>query len=363
MTRRNTNTVRDAVIVWLIITLFIVFARFAIAEPRYYGIANLGLAKYADTAVKGHAQGFANVTFTNTFGDAYGAIDKLLATGKVPFQEYNLLWKDNHTFTKKDFPFIVKEAQKYAKLAQKYENVQCAFSGATEHTLNKKDATDLAKKVLAVIPERCVYVNNPWEGKGAFIDPSPRIWNEVHGSEAHVPKVGGKYIWNADGSDVFDFDIEKLKARFSNAEVFVFWTSQNNGRKNRNDPTPRPQRQAWPTVELLEMEAFLATSQGKVKLPNSKYTVKPKADQHSVPPEPRALKPVFVFPIKADRLELKANGKTVITSSKSEPFADGRRRFYFGDYGYKIVLKAKQAVLDVFANGKKIGTANPAFRQ
>jgi hypothetical protein len=336
------------------------------SEPRYYGIANLGLAKYADTAVKGHTKGFANVTFTNTFGDAYDAIDKLLSTGKVPFQEYNLLWKDNHNFTKKDFPFIVKEAQKYSKLADKYPNVECAFSGATEHTLSKKDATDLAKQVLAVIPSRCVYVNNPWEGKGAFIDPSPRIWNEVHGSEAHVPKVGGKYIWNADGSDVFDFNIEVLKKRFVNAEAFVFWTSQNNGRKNRNDPTPRPQRKAWPTVELLEMEAFLATPQGAVKLPNSKYTVKPKADQHEVPPEPRALKPVFVFPINAERLELRDDsGKVVITSEKAQPFADGRMRYYFGDYGYKIVQKAKQAVLNVFAKGakKRIGRVNPGFRQ
>lgn len=335
------------------------------AEPRYYGIANLGIAQYGQVAKEGHPQGFANVSFTNTFGNAYEEIDELLSTGKVPFQEYNLAWKDNHNFTRKDFPSIVEEAKKYAKLADKYKNVECAFSGATEHTLSKKDATDLANRVLAVIPERCVYVNNPWTGKGSFIDPSPRIWNEVHGSDATWPKIGGKVIWNADGSDVFDFNIEALKKRFTNAEVFVFWTSQNNGRKNRNDPTPRPQRKAWPTVELLQMEAFLATNQGAVKLPSSKYTVKPKSDQHSVPPEFRALKPVFIFPINAERLELKANGKTIITSSKAEPFVDGRKRYYFPEYGYKIVLKAKQPVLDVFAIGAKkpIGKTNPAFRQ
>lgn len=335
-------------------------------EPRYYGIANLGIAQYGKVAKEGHPQNFANVSFTNTFSDAYEEIDALLSTGKVPFQEYNLAWKDGHNFTRKDFPSIVKEAQKYAKLADKYSNVQCAFSGATEHTLNKKDATDLAHQVLAVIPSRCVYVNNPWTGKGAFIDPSDRIWNEVHGSDAQPPKVGGKYsgkyIWNADGSDVFDFNIEVLKKRFSNAEVFFFWTSQNNGRKNRNDPTPRKDRRAYPNVPLLEMMAFLATPQGAVKLPKN-YTVKPKADQHNVPPEPRALKPVFIFPINAERIELKANGKTVATSSRAEPFADGRKRFYFGDYGYRIVQKAQQSVLEVFAGKKKLGTTNPGFRQ
>ena len=336
------------------------------------------MSEYGDIAKKGHPKGFANVTFTNTFSDAYDEIDDLLSTGKVPFQKYDLTWRDNHKFTKKDFPKIVKEAEKYAKLAEKHKDVECAFSGATEHTLNKKDATDLANKVLAVIPARCVYVNNPWVGKGAFIDPSPRIWNETHGADAKPPNIGGKHIFNFDGSDAFDYDVEKIKKRFPNAEVFYFWTSQNNGRKNRNDPTPRPQRKAWPTVELLEMEGFLATKQGSVKLPKPTeitckgkrikvpYTVKPKADQHNVPPENRALKPVYLFPIQADKLELRDDaGNVVITSEKWQSFEDCRRRYYFPEHGHKIVQRAKQPVLNVFPKGAKkpIGKTNPGFRQ
>lgn len=345
-----------------LIFLFVLFYNLALAEPRYYGIANLGISEYGEVAKEGHPRGFANVSFVNTFSDAYQEIDKLLATGKVPFQEYNLMWKDNHVFKKSDFPAIVREAQKYSRLAEKYPNVECAFSGATEHQLNKADATELAKKVLDVIPERCVYVNNPWVGRGAFIEPSQRIWNEVHGADARTPPVGGKYIFNFDGSDAFDYHVEKIKDRLHNAEVFFFWTSQNNGRKNRNDQTPRPQRKAYPTVELLKAEAFLATTQGRVNLPNLKYTVKPKADQHQTPPEKRALKPVLLFPIKADRLELKAKGKTIITSKGWEPFEDGRRRYYFDMYGYQIVEKAKQPILDVFSDKKKIGSINPGFR-
>ena len=344
----------------LLIIIFLLHSS-AFAAPRYWGIANLGQAKYSEVAKQGHTKGFANVTFTNTFGDAYSAIDKLLATGKVPFQEYNLMWKDNHVFKKSDFPKIVKEAQRYAKLAEKYPNVECAFSGVTEHQLNKADATELAKMVLAVIPERCVYVNNPWVGRGAFIDPTDRIWNEVHGSEARAPP-NGKYIFNFDGSDCFDFHVEKIKERLSSAQVFYFWTSQNNGRKNRNDQTPRPERKAYPTVELLKALAFQATTQGTVKLPNLKYTVKPKADQHQVPPEKRALKPVLLFPIKAEKLELKVKGKTIISSNGWEPFEDGRRRYYFNMYGYQIVEKAKSPILDVFADKKKIGSINPGFR-
>jgi hypothetical protein len=332
------------------------------AQP--YGIANLALCKYTDVAIEGHPAGFANVTFTNTFCDAYDSIDRLLATGKVPFQEYNLAWRDNHVFKISDFPSIVKEAEKYAKLAEKHPNVKCAFSGATEHQLNKKDATDLARLVLAVIPERCIYVNNPWTGKGAFIDPGPRIWNEVHGAEASPPKVGGKYIFNFDGSDAFDYVIWKVLKRVPGAEIYVFWTSQNNGRLNKNDKTPRPLRKAYPVVKLLKALAFLAYNQGVGRLPNSKYLIKPKADQHESPePEDRALKPVFIFPIDAERIELWANGKKIITSSISEPFVDGRRRFYFAEFGWEIVKRAGRSILDVMVGKKKIGTANPGTRQ
>lgn len=349
-----------------LLVVLLLWCGIAHAEPRLWGIANLGMSEYGGVAVQGHPKGFANVTFTNTFSKAYEEIDALLATGKVPLQEYNLAWRDNHKFHPSEFPSIAQEAKVYAGLAEKHPNVECVFSGATEHMLNKKDATKLAEMVLAVIPARCIYANNPWVGKGSFINPSPRIWNEVHNADAKPPNVGGKWIFNFDGSDCFDYDIEKIKKRLSAAEVFFFWTSQNNGRKNRNDKTPRPQRNAWPVPELLKAMAFLATKQGSVKMPGSNYTVKPKADQHNVPPEKRALKPVFIFPIKANRLELRdSSGKVIIQSSPPEPFADGRKRYYFNMYGYEIVAKAKQAVLNVFPVGgkKKIGTTNPGFRQ
>jgi len=313
--------------------------------------------------VKAHPPGFANSQFTNTFGDAYSSIDALLGTGKVPFQIYNLRWSDTHSVSRRDFPAIVTEARKYAKLAAKYPNVGCGFSGMTEHQLKVTDATDLANLVLAVIPERCVYINNPWVGKGAFIKPNSRIWNEVHGADARPPNIGGKYVFNYDGSDCFDYNTETLKQRFKDAALFFFWTSQNNGRFNRNDATPRPKRRAWPTQNLLKAEAFLSTFQGDVRLPNSRYLVKPKSDQHTVPPESRALKPVFIFPISARRIELRAAGKKIIESEDSQPFADGRRRYYFGVYGFRITQIAGVSVLEVWAGNNKIGTVNPGFRQ
>lgn len=310
-----------------------------------------------------HPKGFAAAIFTNTFGDASQAVKDLLKTGKVPLIKYNLRWSDSHKFTTADFPGIVNEAKKYAAITEQFPNVECEFSGATEHQLNKKDAQDLANRVLAAIPARCKYTNEPWPPKGALLDPAPRIKNELHGDKASLPSAG-VYNWSGDGTDCFDINITTQKNKWRFADVFFFWTSQNNGRKNRNDSTLRPQRQAWPVPKLIQALAFLATDQGLVKLA-AHYLVKPKADQHNAPvPEARALKPVFILPLSRGRtIELRYNGKVIIKSSPGEAFADGRTRFYFSLFGFEIVAKAKAAVLDLFYGGKKLGTVNPGFRQ
>jgi hypothetical protein len=305
------------------------------------------------------------VIFTNTFcPDSREAIRGVLDTGKVPFIEYNLKWSDSHSFSSRDFPGIVEEAKRYARLTERYPAIQCAFSGATEHQLNKKDATELARKVLAVIPERCVYVNNPW-GRGAFIDASPRIWNEFHGEIPRNIPAGG-IIFGWDGLDAFDDPkVQEKKNKLSGVKVQAYWTSQNNGRRNRNDKTPRPERKFWPTSELIRALAFLHTNQGDVKLPSS-FTIKPKSDQHTVPPAKRELKPVFIVPHKAQYLELKKGDRSVIKSGGPEPFEDGRWRYYFPRFGFEIVRDAGGGPLDLFISGpggRKQGTVNPAFRQ
>jgi len=352
----------------ILLTLVILIST-ASADPRYYGIDQLGGAKYAKTIAESHPDGFALGIFTQKeiFGDGYPVVDAALSKRRIPLVRYNLRWSDTHTFRKGDFPAIVAEARRGLYVVNKFPGVECQFSGATEHQLNALDAADLAQRVLAVIPERCVYVNNPWLGKGAFIPPGPRIINEVHGDAAQKPKTGGRYNFSFDGTDAFDANVTALKSRFSDADVFFIWTSQNNGRSGRNDATPRPQRKFWPTSDLMRMQAFLATDQGAVKLqPHS--VVKPKADQHMVPPEPRALKPVVIIPQRVDRLSLVGdNGKLIAVSGKPEPFADGRWRYYFQEFGDLIAKKAIKLTGKptgrLMAGKKQIGVVNMGFRQ
>lgn len=345
--------------------LFLLLAVTAQATPRYWGIDHLAGGKYAKEVLAAHPKGFAIGIFTQKelFADAYPLINKLLAKGETPLVRYNLRWSDTHQFSKADFPKIVAEAKRFVPLVNKYPGAECEFSGATEHQLNAQEALALANLVLNVIPERCKYVNNPWQGRGSFIKPTDRIKNEVHGKHAGIPAVGGKFNWSADGDDVFDFDITAVKKQLSDADVFFFWASQNNGKKTEKDPTPRAQRQAWPTIELIRAEAFLATEQGNVSLPN-RYLVKPKADQHMTPPEGRALKPVLIFPGNAQYLTARVGTKVIAKSEKAQPFVDGRLRYYFSTrYGYQIMREAKSNVVDIWADNKKVGTANLGFRQ
>lgn len=338
--------------IWLIL-LFIC----STAHAQIWGIDELGAGRYPQQLIEHHPEGFAVGAFTQRelFGDPLPAIERLIKIKRIPLIRYNLRWSDTHTFRKSDFPKIIEEAKRVSKFAAWHVDVGCQISGATEHMLNAADANLLARQVLAVIPERCSYVNNPWEGKGAFIAPGDRILNEVHGVNARPPKVGGRYNFSFDGSSAVDSDVEALKQRFSGASVFFLWHPSNNGRLTVSDTTPRPQRKAWPTKELLESLVYLTTNRGPSNLP-ANWLLKSHADRHNTPPEPRAYKPVFIVPKGIKSIKLIKDGKTYATSNP-QPFVDGRSRIYVPHFGYTI--GANTAVI---ANGKRVGVCNPGFR-
>lgn len=343
------------------------FVQEAQAEPKK-AIAHLGIAQYANVARDNHPVGFGAVVFVDTFGDAYKPIVTLVKTKRATFIEYNLAWKDGHNFSRADFPAIIKKAQRFSQIALDHPYVDCYFSGATEHNLNKVDAQLLADQVLAVIPRMCQYVNNPWVGKGAFIPTNDRILNEVHGIHATRPNIGGRYIVSWDGDDSFDFDTSEYYARFPDAEILADWTSQNNGKRNRNDTTPRPQRKYWPTGRLIQAQAFHFTVKGKT-IKGKNNTFKPKSDQHFVPPAPRELKPVFISPTKANQVKaVMMNGQVLAVSEHKQSFADGRNRYYFSAmYGYEYAQKALQMsgspLVKLMGNGQHLATVNFGFRE
>lgn len=320
-----------------------------------YGLDYLGLPKFTDLAVREHPQGWAAGCFAITFGDAFSSVDKLLATGRCPLFRVQLLWSDVHAFGDKDIPEVRKLAKKYELLKRKYPSVVIEISPFCEHNLAAPD------KYLDIVKQEapsCVPVNTPY--KGAM---SRKYKNEVHGM-AKAPR--GAYNFSWDGTSCVDADVEKSKAQHSSAQVYFWWHPAFNGRLNTNDKTPRPQRKAWPTSDLIDSMIYLKDAAGEVKYPKN-YLWKSHADRHSTPPEPRAYKPVLIMPAKAKRVELVAdNGQVIASAGPAQPFNDGRFRYYWPDFGYKLAEKAvrihNKPTAKLVVDGKPMAVGNPAFR-
>lgn len=326
-----------------------------------WGMDFLGGAKYPNIAIKGLPDSFAVGAFSSTFGDSKPFIAKILATGKCQKARIHLAWKDQHNFSTADFPSIVKEARSWLPLINKYPNVTWYLSGACENKLNTQDATTLAKLVMAAVPQ-CSYVHSGLASKINL----PNCLNEVHGSDA--PSYNTPYITSFDGDACVDSDMESFKARHKSAEILFLWDAPFNLRKETNDTTPRPQRTYKPSLELIASIEFLTTDRGAVSLPDN-WTLKSHAEQKDNG-DIRADNPLIIAPLKTSKILLKSKAGKVVSSATRhpEPYIDGRQRYYFSDeFGYQISKKLIKLQgdprVEVWADNKKWGTANMAFRQ
>lgn len=315
----------------------------------------LGGAKYPDLILREHPKGWAAGFFAETFGNALPIIEKLANTGRCPLIRVQLLWSDTHTFTHSDTMRAVEIAKKIEVIARKNKRVKFELSPFCEHNLKNPDQ---ALEAIKMVAPSCTPVNCPWQGAL-----SSRFKNEVHGYHA---KPRGRYNYSTDGDSCVDINITKMKRLHKDADVFFFWHPADNGKLNTSDPTPRPERKAWPTEALQDSIIYLKNKRGKTSLPE-KFIYKSHADRHETPPEPRAYKPVLIAPVKAARFELVAkNGQVVGVLPYYGTFDGGGYRYYLGEYGYQVAEKAIRIqgspVVELRANGKVYGKINPAFR-
>ena len=322
-----------------------------------WGLDFLALPRYADVAVREFPAGWALGAFANTFGDAFPVVREIVRSGRCPHVRMQLLWSDSHSFSMADLPLAISEAKRYNKLAGNNPKTKFELSVFCEHNIPNPDPW--LDQVAAAAPN-CRIVNTPY--KGAL---SRKYKNEVHGSH---PRPKGPYNYSYDGTSAVDADVMADKRQYRNSEVFFFWIPQFNQRKNATDPTPRPQRKVIPTSGQIDSVIYLHNNAGGgISLPTG-FLWKSHADQHLEPfPEPRASKPVLICPVKADRFELVAdNGQVVDVLPYYGPFADGRFRYYLGDFGYQVSEKALRiqghSVLQLRSGRKIHGKVNPAFR-
>jgi len=284
----------------------------------------------------------------NTFGDVMPLARKEAKAG-VPFIRLHMMWKDAHNFSEADFPFIRDEAARACPTVIANPQTKWYFSGACEHHLNEKQARQLAEIVTSACPQ-AEYVNTP-APQGAIL---PEYINEFHGTDPVRCRPGMRCAFSFDGSAAEDSNVEKFKRLYSNAIYLMFWGPRDNGRWESNDSTPRPLRKGWPDAKWLRSMAYLATDRGPVDLPKN-YIWKSHSENKGNG-DPRAEKPVAIFPIKVKKLELRRDGQVLATMPYYGTFADGRHRYYAPSYGYEI------GRVTVWADGKRIGNVNAGFR-
>lgn len=325
-----------------------------------FGLDFLGLAKYADIAKREFPQGWALGAFSNTFGNALPAVESILNTGRCPEVRLHLWWEDDHKLKPDTFKKIEAEAKRVGAFYAKFPKILCKVSGFCEHTLNLGQATELRDLVVKNMPPHVIYVNSA--SSGATL---PNCINEIHGNRTRIPS--GSFDYSYDGQSAVDAPNTMDKNKYGKAGTFYFWIPQFNGRLKMDDPTPRPQRKAWPVSQQIDGAIYLSTEEGSdIKLPKG-WIYKSYSDQHTTPPAGKDQKPVWICPIKAPEILLQTrNGQVVDRARYYGTYQGGGYRYYGSDWCYLTAEKARRIqgdpLCEVFIGGKKVGVVNPAFR-
>lgn len=306
-----------------------------------FGLDLLAGAKYPKEVIKHLPSGWALGVFANTFGDAFSLVEKVAKGGKCPLIRVQLVWKDDHKFGTKELQLAIKEAKRYEKIRG---HSQIELSPFCEHNLNNPD--EWLSKVQAAAPS-CRIVNTPW--KGAL---SKRFKNEVHGDHK---KPTGPYNYSYDGTNSVDSNVTKDKQAHSDSDVFFFWHPRFNLKWSMKDTTPRPQRKAFPSSDLIKSVAYLATDKGDTSIPKN-WLVKSHAEKHDAQDQ-KGDKLLIISPKKASEIILKRAGRVIDKLRLYGSFAGGGWRYYSQNWGYKL-----GANLDVWLGGKNYGVINGGFR-
>ena len=320
--------------------------------------------KYKKLVVAYHPRGFAAGIFflVDGFGPGTPLAIALAESGKCPVIRFQLMWKDNHDFKRSDFNTIISRAGKVQELAIKYKNLEWRISGACEHKLNTADARELARLCKLAAPN-CIYVNCPMTG-GAVL---PEEVNEFHGAEKEPRKVP-RMQFSFDGTSAVDANVTEYKKNYKNAEIFFLWIPQFNGRKTTKDTTPRAQRLAYPTSELLQSVSILGSPMGDAVGFKGIYKSHAEQTKDITADDMRGNRPVIIIAQDVTRVNfITDNGTVVGTAAYGGPFSGGGFRYYAKDYGFKIAKKAVKiqgsSLVRLKAGNKVLpGYINPSFR-
>lgn len=350
-----------------------------------YSLDYLGGAKFKKVILEEHPEGWGAGFFTKVYEDdsyrkvvwdAYSAVSELAATGRAPFIRLAFSWSDDHNFKKSFFKkHVQEEAKRFKAIIVAYSGVKFYISPVHEHRLNEREWSEYAEIVKKELQGVSFELVNCPETRKGFV--SKTLLNEYHGADK-TPR-GGHCAFSHDGVNAVDTDMEEFKRNYSNSEYFMIWSCQMNGRRKADDNSiKRKDRKHYPVNKHIDSWIYLHRECGKVSFPRD-CIGKSHGDQalENTTPRGKDCKPVFLAELKAkispNRIILKTrNGQTVATSTPRASWDDEKNRkqlgwrYYMAEWGYEIAEKARRiqgdSVCDIFADGKKIGTWNPAFR-
>lgn len=320
-----------------------------------YGMDFYAAIKYPVLAVRSETD-TAGVML-NAFGSALPVIDKLAQVKKT--LRIQGVWDDDHRFGPRQQKEAVQGARDVGYLQQRHPNCRFYYSPYCEHELSESSMRKVLRRCQAVAPDLTL-VNSP-DNSGAFVS---GYVNEVH-VNALYRKPRGPYLVSFDGSSCVDWNVEKVKRIYSDAEIIFFWIPQFNLRKSENDMTPRPDRKCKPTTELIESVWYLRKDKGPTSLSNA-YIYKSHAEQVRDVATLRENKPVIIHPLEGKEIRLVQDGVVLAVAHYDQPYKDGGHIYRIAQWGYKLARQAKGNPVSLQFVGptgvSTFGTINPAFR-
>ena len=314
-----------------------------------YGIDYLGGATFPNTLLSNHRDGWGAGFFAETFGNAWGVIEKLAKTGKCPYIRVHALWDDLHSYgTQEQIEKVKKYCRKICKLAQTYKTVKFYFSPFCEHNLSAKkmnEVLDVCRKIIANHNVQVTLVNCIWKGKKIVAED---VINEIHGTHS---KVGTKYIYSFDGLDCYNADTQKIKNTYKDAELFFFWTVSMNLKRKDSEKisvAERIARSYRPKACNIEAMFAMEAKKGKTNVPET-ITIKPMSEDCG---DKKSNKLLILSTVKYDSVELIRDNKKqtpIEVCKRFDPPSGDLFRYYATKAGYEY---AKKNLVKIKAEGK-----------
>lgn len=317
-------------------------------------IDTLAGAKYPEVIAK-LPRKYGIGIFWDTFGLAKNLIAQEAAAGRSLIRVQGQ-WSTTHTFNSTQETKAIEIGKELQKIAVRNPKTKIEYSLFCEHRRPASFMVPVLKKVQIHCPNVAL-VNSPISG-GEWVE---GFKNEIHNNDKPRGMPKGKYNFSFDGLHQLDCNVELYKDHLTNpnCEAYFAWSLQNNCKRNSKDATPPAKRNCKPTPDLHNSLIFqLENGKQKVEL-QAGWISKSHSEQHN-DVDPRANKLVLIGPkgkrfksVRVGSLELTNGGLT----EEKDP-AQRRNTWRSDKWAYKL-----GRVLQVYADGKLVGTIDAPFRQ